>query len=270
MKTWQQHAPFAIGGGQFVPEELGREMCETCGKEYRLLRMPCVGGPNKGQPIVWKNGCNCGNIELARQAIAEDKRARALYIKRQFEENSLVSENLKRSSLDNYAPQNETQEKALHICTRFAENFKPGVSFNLLLYGPYGVGKSHLAYSICSSLVERGVTSVFISMPQLCTTIRDTYQRQGGQEGDVYRTLFAADFLVIDELGAEKKSEWTDDIIFKLVEGRAGKCTVYTSNLTKSDFQKRMTPRNFSKFSLDMHYLKIDGPDYRQQGANSL
>jgi DNA replication protein DnaC len=248
------------------PEEVERGTCEDCHETFTLYVSPCIGGERKGEPVFWKAGCKCANRRLAAEAVEKDKLIQARYIKRQFEENSLVSDNLKKCTLDNFFPTDPTQEKFLELAKKFVARFRQGISYNLMLYGSYGVGKSHLAYGMCNGLVERGFSVIFLSMPQLLKQLRDAYDKKG-EELKIYKMLQQVDFLVIDELGAEKKSEWTDDILLAIIEGRAGKCTLYTSNLMQDELQERMTPRNFSKFSLDMQYFKINGQDYRIQGG---
>jgi DNA replication protein DnaC len=249
------------------PEEVERGICEECHETYTLYVSPCIGGERKGEPVFWKAGCKCANRRLAAEAVEKDRQLKAQYIRRQFEENSLVSENLKKCTLKNFFPVDPTQEKFLELANKFVERFRLGISYNLMLYGTYGVGKSHLAYGMCTGLIERGFSVIFLSMPQLLKQLRSAYEKRNGDEMRIYRMLQTVDFLVIDELGAEKKSEWTDDILLTIIESRAGKCTLYTSNFTREELQDRMTERNFSKFSLDMQYFKINGQDYRIQGG---
>lgn len=192
------------------------------------------------------------------------------FMQQEFLVHSHLSENLKKCTFENYYPATDAQRHGLHICSRLAENFQRGKSFNLSIYGGYGVGKSHLAYSVCRAIMRKGFSSLFVTMPNLCTDMRDVYHREDGIEGDIYKRLLGVDLLVLDELGTERKSEWTDDILYKVVEGRAGKVTLYVSNLDREQLRQRMTPRNFSKFSLDMHYLHLDGNDYRQRRAGKL
>jgi DNA replication protein DnaC len=246
-----------------TPEAVERGTCDDCNEEYTLYVSPCIGGERKGEPVFWKSGCKCANRRLAAEAIEKDKQLHARYIQRQFEENSLVSENLKRCTLQNFLPADPTQDKFLDLAKKFVERFRKGISYNLVLYGSYGVGKSHLAYGMCSGVLQRGFSVIFLSMPQLLKRLRDAYDLKNGDELKIYKLLQHVDFLVIDELGAEKKSEWTDDILLTIIESRAGKCTLYTTNLERDELQSRMTPRNFSKFSLDMQYFKINGQDYR-------
>lgn len=255
---------------RITPEHLGDFDCDKCGKPYKLLQMACLGGENKGQPVTWKHGCLCANRQLAQEALEAEERLRISFVHRHFVEHSHVNEALKKCTFENYYPGTDRQKHGLDICQRLATNFKPKLSFNMALYGGYGVGKSHLAYSVCRAILRKGFSSIFVTMPHLCTEMRDVYHREDGIEGDIYKRLCGVDLLVIDELGTERKGEWTDDILYKLIEGRAGKVTLYTSNFDRDQLQKRMTPRNFSKFSLDMHYLYLDGNDYRQRRAGIL
>ena len=137
MRAWQQQISPVLGKKAFVtPEELGRDVCESCGQMYRVLTLPCIGGPQQGEPVVWRNGCLCGNIDLAKQTLEAERRAKALWARKQFEDNSIISKNLKRCTLDNYNPLHPTQEYALAVARRLVDGFHTDMRFNCVLHGP--------------------------------------------------------------------------------------------------------------------------------------
>src|SRR5580765_6592310 len=61
---------------------------------------------------------------------------------------------------NNYVPSNSTQRAALELSTQLAMDF-PNTDEGLLLSGPVGVGKTHLAVSILKGLSERGFSCLF-------------------------------------------------------------------------------------------------------------
>ena len=73
----------------------------------------------------------------------------------------------------NYKPQNPAQEKAFKFATRLAMEY-PAVDQGLLLTGPVGVGKTHLAVSILKGLTERGFKCLFYEFGSLLKEIQDS------------------------------------------------------------------------------------------------
>lgn len=106
---------------------------------------------------------------------------------------------------------------------------------NLLLHGEPGVGKSHLACALLRSRLERGETGIFRDVPDLLLTIRATYRRkdaEGPSEDDILAALRDVDLLVLDDLGAERQTDWAAETLFALINGRynAERAMLVTTN----------------------------------------
>lgn len=124
------------------------------------------------------------------------------------------------------ATQTRAIRTALEVCRAWAD----APAGWLYLYGPYGSGKSHLAAAIGHVAAERGMGVVYRSTPGLLDAFRD---RETGAQA--LAGVIRADLLILDDMGAEKRSEWTDDRFFRLFSERAGRPTVITSNYDTED-----------------------------------
>ncbi len=104
----------------------------------------------------------------------------------------------------------------------------------LLLTGSIGVGKTHLAVGILQSLIaERGATGIFYDYRELLKEVQNSYSPNvAATELEVLKPVFAAEVLVLDEIGASKPTEWVWDTVAHILNSRYNdrRTTILTTN----------------------------------------
>jgi DNA replication protein DnaC len=134
-------------------------------------------------------------------------------------------------------------------------------------YGDVGTGKTSLAMVISRAAVEAGRSVAIYSMPQLLADIRATYEDGAGRSYlDLFRRLSRVDLLHLDDLGAEKSSEWVLEQLYAIVNERwqEQRSMLVTTNLTDRDeLREQIGERTVSRLSEMCATIPIMGTDLR-------
>ena len=173
----------------------------------------------------------------------------------------------------NYTPQNPSQERAFKFATKLTMEY-PAVDQGLVLMGPVGVGKTHLAVSILKGLTERGFGCLFYEFGSLLKEIQDSYNSNTRtSELAVLSPVLNTDVLVLDELGASKPTDWVRDTMAHVINTRYNdqKLTIFTTNYLderKNDreetLEDRIGVRLRSRLFEMCKTVELSGQDYRR------
>jgi len=155
----------------------------------------------------------------------------------------------------------------------------PAVERGLFFIGPPGIGKSHLAVAVLKSVILNcGARGLFYEVRSLLRLIRSTYNPvMRTAETDVLRPVIEAELLVLDDLGAEKPSEWVDETLNLIVNSRYSdrRLTIFTSNYEEKEDQgdpdslfARVGFRMHSRLYEMCEFLEFDGADFRHRPPN--
>jgi DNA replication protein DnaC len=231
-----------------APYTSPKRMCPICkGAGYLRADVP-FGHPNFGKPIA----CECKEVER--------KEKRRL----QLQEMSNLG-NVGNKSFQNF---NQNVSGVVRLAYQDVVNYAEDPKGWLVLIGPNGCGKTHLAAAIANQYLEEGSAVLFITVIDLLEHLRATFAPTSTV---VYDQLFSrmreAALLVLDDLGAHQSSPWANEKLFQLLNYRynLGIPTIITMNNSAwSNIEERIRSR-MSDFRL-VATVRFDGAqDFRPQ-----
>jgi DNA replication protein DnaC len=189
-----------------------RSVCPRCrGAGYLRLDVP-FGHPNFGKPIA----CECKE--------AERKEKRRQQLREMSNLDAFHSHTFR-----TFNPRVPGVQEASQVSADYAQNPDGW----LLLIGPNGSGKTHLAASIANQCLDNGSVVLFQVVPDLLDHLRAAFAPNAAE---VFDQLFAkmreAEVLVLDDLGSQQSSPWANEKLFQLLNYRynLGMPTVITAN----------------------------------------
>ncbi len=139
---------------------------------------------------------------------------------------------------------------------------------SLFLFGNSGAGKTHLAVAVINEHAKAGQRSQwFKKVPQLMLDLRNSFDSGESTENEIIESLKHKSFLVLDDLGVEKASEYAVTSLFIIISSRLeyNRPTIITSNLSLDAMSKTM-PRIVSRLESYTIISFDDVPDYRREG----
>lgn len=186
--------------------------------------------------------------------------------------NSVLPKRYRGVSFDR-PPVTEINPGAVQIVRDWVDGFESNLEQGngLWLMGDTGVGKTTLAMLVSKEALKRNHSVAIYSMPSLLTRIRATYGAEAGEESydEFFERLCEVDLLHIDDLGAEKQTEWVLEQLYSLVNERyeREKSIVVTTNLPQDELEKQIGPRTVSRLiqMCGENQIPMFGDDARQK-----
>lgn len=142
---------------------------------------------------------------------------------------------------------------------------------NVVLYGTFGVGKTHLAIGLGLALCEAGLRCLFSSTQGIITALCEAQKTL--TLASAYRRLEKYDVLILDELGYTPQSSDGANLFFELISQRyERKSLIITTNLPYSEWEKVFLDRVTTAAAVDRiihncETFNIQGPSFRAEVA---
>lgn len=150
---------------------------------------------------------------------------------------------------------------------------------SLFLHGSRGTGKTHLMAALAREIILKApplcefnqfyrdfnYTPLFASIPELLMQIRSSYKRNDLSEEELLDRYSKSDILMLDDLGAEKPTEWVLQTLYLIIDRRYRdmKRTIISSNYTLDQIAKRLDDRISSRIAGMCEVIQIKGKDRR-------
>lgn len=181
------------------------------------------------------------------------------------------------ASLSGFDCFNEERVRAFEKAQYFLDHYRTNqYEQGIYIHGSYGTGKSYLLSAIAQDLADRGITVLFVYMPDLTRSLK-----QGMNEGNLeerINRLKQADVLMMDDFGGENVSAWfRDEILIPVLQYRlSAKLPVFMSSnythlqildmmtLTKDESGRSKAGRLVQRLKDLMVYIKLSETPFKQ------
>ena len=198
----------------------------------------------------WKQVVRDGVEAVERCPCLQGVRQEALLAK------ARIPERFREASFDNFFPpsprdnpiENEALTRVMLTAKGFARDYSPSsAKSGLMLQGPPGVGKTHLATAVLKELIERGFECAFFDYQNLLDRIRQSYNpAAGAADKQAYRAALDTDVILLDDLGSHRVTDWVEDTVTAIINHRynARKALIVTTNLPDPDLGDTITEKD--------------------------
>lgn len=157
--------------------------------------------------------------------------------------------------------QRVVMEKNFQDCVKFAESFN-GSGYGLLMLGGTGLGKTHLSLAAANDVIKKGYSVIYNSTPELMRQLDKEFF--GRSDTDTMQLITTCDLLILDDLGAETKSDRYISMLYEIVNSRLNRHIpmIVNSNLAVDEIKNRYLDRIWSRL-FSLHVLLFCGSDNR-------
>ena len=150
----------------------------------------------------------------------------------------LLDETIKTATFENFNIETDEEQQAFEFAKNLAEFYKNGGQGNSFMSGPAGSGKSHLSMAILKSYLESGEkTALFVSYSHVVRLIKDSFNNRDSvyTQNNIMSLLTNVDLLVMDDIGSENNSDFSDELLTDVLDGRIS--TIITTNLSSEELR---------------------------------
>jgi len=243
-------------------------ICKRCGKEAKPKEIALIGWHQQDH-------CEpCAEIvskERQREQEIQERHNRIIKLL----ESSGIRGIMRNMTFDSFSEQR--RGKIYEVAKRYAEDFTPKTYSGLIFFGKAGSGKTHLAVAIARYVIEQKQIPARVARTvDLLSDIRQTFNEHDGfraeSETELIRKFTSVPLLVLDDLGAEKISDWVKEVFYRIIDERwlEQKPIIVTTNLNLQGLEEKIGERIVSRIAGVCVPIEIQNRDYRIENAPRL
>lgn len=242
----------------------GLLVCGKCGKRKQKLITLTRNGAEV--PMVVPVMCKCKS-DAYKQQKARDEQEKEMDAISKLRKESLMDSRFRSISFKNFVL-NQYNEKCFRLCKRYATAFDKMMEKNmgLLMYGGVGTGKTFAAACIANYLLDQKIPVVMISFIKLLEML------EKNTDNDIIQNLQSAKLLVLDDLGAERRTSYALEKVYNIIDARyrSKLPVILTTNLTMDemmDAESMQYERIYDRIFEMCYPLEFKGMSWRKKAA---
>lgn len=242
----------------------GLLVCGKCRKRKQKLITLTRNGAEV--PMVVPVMCKCKS-DAYKQQKARDEQEKEMEAISKLRKESLMDSRFRSISFKNFVL-NQYNEKCFRLCKRYATAFDKMMEKNmgLLMYGGVGTGKTFAAACIANYLLDQKIPVVMISFIKLLEML------EKNTDNDIIQNLQSAKLLVLDDLGAERRTSYALEKVYNIIDARyrSKLPVILTTNLTMDemmDAESMQYERIYDRIFEMCYPLEFKGMSWRKKAA---
>ncbi|GGD05176.1 ATP-binding protein [Pontibacillus salipaludis] len=252
-------------------QQVGTRTCESCQGQ-----VPVMERTDRDGVVHEESLCIACDTQKLKSKAPKAEDVKFEKIKRFGEKHQKVPGKLIGKTVAKYVPENDSEKAMKEAIVDYVRNFGNTAHHSLVLKGPMGLGKSHLAYAASSEIRRRGYSVMYIAADDFLSLIKSTFDKKSElTESKIFEMIEQLDLVVFDEIGAEylnKKDEfesWASEKILKVTDLREDKPTIYTTNYSAPEMEKKYGSiqggRITSRMMAGAKRILVEGRDRREE-----
>ena len=220
----------------------------------------CPFGPCDGTGFVVDEATRVAQPCRCRPGRIERHRASSL--------SAVIPRKYRGASFDR-APVTDMPGPQVQVVRRFVRDIDENLDAGrgLWFYGSVGTGKTTLAMLVSRSALDAGRSVAIYSLPRLLAEIRATFETDSeGSYVDFLDRLAAVDLLHVDDVGAERTSDWVLEQLYAIVNARYEdeRSVIITTNLERDALVDQIKERTVSRLEEMCTLVPLYGEDARR------
>lgn len=251
--------------------QIDTRTCETCSKKVPVMERIDREGNKHIESICLACETNKTRSRFPKKEDLLREKAKGFSLKYEVVPKKLIGK-----TVSEFKPENESEKEMKKAVADYIVNFGKTEHHSLVLAGPMGLGKSHLAYAIGAELRRQGYSTMFIATDDFLRLIKGTFDRGTDlSERTIFEMIEEIDLLIFDEIGAEYNNQkgefesWASEKILKVVDLREDLPTIFTTNYSPADFEQKygrtQGGRIVSRMMAGAKKVVVEGKDRREQ-----
>ena len=253
--------------GDYTGED-GLLYCGKCHtRKQRKLQVPeFFGSGERIVPVM----CDCAKAEFEAEE-AEKKHREDMEALGKLRRASLMDAMYEHSTFETCRKTAENK-RPLSIARQYTERFSEMLEKNrgLLFYGPPGTGKTHTAACVANALLDKGVSVLMTSFVKL-----NAMAFSEDDDESVIHRMDRAKLLIIDDLGAERGSDFSLERVYNVIDSRirAKLPMILTTNLSLQQMREASDTRYWRIYDRVFQIcfpVEFKGPSFRQREAKAM
>ena len=210
-----------------------------------------------GQEDIVSCLCKCASERLEAEERAQKKREELSRI------STLRVQGIQDKAVREYTFANADQSEEIIKCQKYVERWPDMLENNsgLMFWGGVGNGKTFAASCIANALIDKGIPALVTSFPRILGA--------GWDKTEIIDQMRRFPLMVIDDLGAERQSEYAREVVYTVVDERykSGKPLIVTTNMTLDEIRN---PADRSQERIYSRILEMCVPVYFKGGSRRV